>query len=342
MLSPTRRLTALAVAALLLAGCAAQDNRRRESTPDTAEGFPVTVTNCGRELSFNEPPSRVITAYHPTFETLVDLGVHERIAARVNFSENGPGGFLPGHLEIYNSIKEISDNIDLPSKEVLLAEDPDLVVAISFNDFRAASGQATIEELESAGIPVFITGGWCDAQGVRDARISNIFDDLQNLGKIFGVPDAAAELAAEFQNLIDDVQTRVSGREAVRVLATDGGAGPVNAYGGSGLFHQMIEIAGGQNVLDEIDEDYTEVSAERVATSDPEALLVVDYDVLFGEARPSARAKADQVLALVPDSPAARQERFLAVPAAATHSGAGNIRAIPDIARFLHPDAFDQ
>ncbi|MGH3695710.1 MAG: hypothetical protein ACRDRX_17260 [Pseudonocardiaceae bacterium] len=102
----------------------------------------------------------------------------------------------------------------------------------------------------------------------------------------------------------------------------------------------MIEIAGGSNVLADLDEDYAEVSAEKIAASKPGAMLVVDYDVLLGEKQPSAQQKAQTVFTIIPESPAARQNRFLPVPAAATHSGAGNIRAIPEIAKFLHPEAF--
>ena len=133
----------------------------------------------------------------------------------------------------------------------------------------------------------------------------------------------------------------MEGLEPVAVLATDGGEGPVNSYGGSGLLNQMIEIAGGRNVLADVDEDYTEVSAEQVAASAPEAMLVLDYLTLFGEDYPAAEVKAATVFALIPGSPAARAQRFLPVPAAATHSGYRNILAIPEVGAFLHPEVFE-
>jgi len=100
-------------------------------------------------------------------------------------------------------------------------------------------------------------------------------------------------------------------------------------------------IAGGRNVLADVDEDYTEVSAEQVVASAPEAMLVTDYLTLFGEDYPAAEVKAATVFALIPGSPAAREQRFLLVPAAATHSGYRNILAIPEIGAFLHPEAFE-
>jgi iron complex transport system substrate-binding protein len=339
-----RRATLALLLGLVLVACGQPEAGGASETDTTVApsgGFPVTVENCGRSLTFDSPPSRVVTGYQPAFETLVSLGLGDSIVGRTNFSENGPQGFLPGQKEVYDAIPEVSPTIELPQKEALLALDPDFVLAVSYNDFDPAKGQATIQELDDAGAPVYITGGWCDAEGVRTAKIADIFDDIRNLGLIFGVPDRAAALAAELEGMVADVQQRVEGLDPVDVLATDGGAGPVNAYGGSGFMNQMIELAGGRNVLADLDEDYAQVSTETVAASKPEAMLVLDYDVLFGEAQPSAEAKADTVFALIPDSPAARNRRFLPVPAAAAHSGYRNILAIPEIAQFLHPDAFE-
>ena len=336
-----RSMAVPALLALVVAGCGASPaNPSTTGGAAQAEGFPVTVENCGRELTFDKPPERVVTGYHPVFETMVDLGLGDRIVGRTNFEENGPDGFLPGHKEVYDSVPEISDDIELPQKELLIAQQPDFVIAVSYSDFDAAKGSATLAELDATGAPAYITAGWCDPEGVRNATIADVFTDIRNLGMIFGAPERAAELAAGYQAMLDDVEQRVEGLEPVAVLATDGGSGPVNAYGGSGLFHQMIEIAGGRNVLTDLDEDLAEVSAEQIAVSRPEALLVLDYDVLFGERQPSVQQKAETVFGIVPESPAAQRQRFLPVRAAETHSGAGNIRAIPEIAEFLHPEAF--
>jgi len=308
----------------------------------SSTGYPVTVENCGRSLTFDEAPSRVVTGYQPVLETLLALGLEDRIIGRLNFSENGPDGFLPGQKALYEAIPEINDTIVLPSKEIMLTQDADFVIDVSaISSFDPANGQATIEELDDAGAQVFITGGWCDAQGVRAFKIEDTIDDVRELGMIFGVTDRAEQLATEFEATLAGVRERVSGEEPVRVLAIDGGDGPVNAYGGSGLTDQMIDAAGGVNVLAGIDEDYTEVSVESIAAADPEAVLVSDYVVYFGEAFPSAEEKAEAVFPLIPESAAAQERRFQALPVAGQHPGYRNILTVELVARFLHPDAFD-
>ncbi|MEU4834352.1 ABC transporter substrate-binding protein [Streptosporangium sp. NPDC023615] len=339
-----RRLLVLA-AALTLAACSpapatqgsAQKTGQETRQAQAPAGFPVTVDNCGRKLTFDRPPAKVVTGYHPALETLLALGLGDRITGRTNFSESP---FLPGHKEQYDKIPEISGTIMLPQKEVMLAQGADLVVDNAMASFDAAGGYATVEELDAAGSPPYILGGWCSPQEVLEFTIDDTYTDLRNLGAIFGVPGRADALIGELQGRLADVTERVAGRGPVKVLATDGGKGPVNAYGGSGITNQMITSAGGVNVLADVKGDYTEVSAEKVSAAQPEAVLVSDYATLRGEDTPSSQAKAAEAFAIARNSPAARKQRYLALPVAAQHPGYRNILAVTDIARFLHPDAF--
>ncbi|MEU8403880.1 ABC transporter substrate-binding protein [Nonomuraea sp. NPDC048892] len=336
----TKKLLVLA-AALTLTACsqapAAQEAAQTAAAPQT--GFPVTVENCGRKLTFDKPPSKVVTGYHPSLETLLALGLGDRIAGRTNFSESA---FLPGQKEQYDKIPQISETIMLPQKEVMLAQGADFVLDNAMASFDAAGGYATLEELDTAGSPVYILGGWCSPEETLQYTLDKTFTDIQNLGKIFGVPDRAEKLVGELRGSLADVKKRVEGRTPVKVLAADGGKGPVNAYGGSGITNQMITAAGGENVLKDVKGDYTEVSVEQVSAAQPEAVLISDYSTLRGEDMPSSPAKAEEAFAIAKNSPAAKDKRYLALPVAAQHPGYRNILAITDIAKFLHPDAFTQ
>jgi iron complex transport system substrate-binding protein len=336
------RLLALVLSAVALAaGCGAQPEAPQAATapPPAAQqaGFPVTVENCGRKLTFDKPPAKVVTGYQPALETLLALGLGDRIAGRTNFSESA---FLPGQKELYDKIPEISPTIMLPQKEVMLSHVADFVVDNSSASFDAAGGYATVEELGAAGAPVYLLGGWCTPEKQLEFKIEQTFTDLRNLGAIFGIPDRADKLISELRAKLDDATQRVADRPKVRVLATDGGTGPVNAYGGAGLTNQMITLAGGENVLGEVKADYTEVNAEKIAATEPEALLVTEYATLMGKQMPTAPAKAADAFAIAKNSAAAKNKRYLALPAAAQHPGYRNILAVVEIAKFLHPEAF--
>ncbi|MFI7058141.1 ABC transporter substrate-binding protein [Streptosporangium canum] len=335
------RLFALSLSALALVGCGAQPvtPQAAATRPSAVQqaGFPVTVENCGRKLTFDKPPAKVVTGYQPALETLLALGLQDRIAGRTNFSESA---FLPGQKEHYDKIPEISPTIMLPQKEIMLTQGADFVLDNSSAGFDAAGGYATVEELGTAGAPVYLLGGWCSPEKQLEFTIDQTFTDLRNLGAIFGVPDRADKLITELRGTLDEAARRVADRPKVRVLATDGGKGPVNAYGGAGLTDQMVALAGGENVLGDVKADYTEVNAEKIAATDPQALLVTEYATLMGKQTPTAPAKAADAFSVAKNSAAAKDKRYLALPAAAQHPGYRNILAVVEIAKFLHPEAF--
>jgi iron complex transport system substrate-binding protein len=326
-------LAACILAALAATGCGSRVDRAGTGGA-AAPGFPVTVTNCGRTLQFDAPPRRVVTGYQPVLETMLALGLQEHIVGRVRWDENGPDAFIPGQRASYERIPEISDSIALPHREVLLAQDADLVISEGWYNFTAARGEATIEELTAAGTPVFLTGGWCDGPGQRAFRIEDTLQDVRDLGRIFGVPDRAERVVAEMRAILDEVRSAVAGREPVPVLVTNGGAGPVKAYGGAGLTHELIEAAGGRNVLAAVEEDLFEASVEQVSATSPAAMVVTDY-----RPGPSAAEKFATVSAVVPQSPAAVRQRYLPLPAVGQHPGYRNILTLRQLAVFLHPDA---
>ncbi|MFD9893062.1 hypothetical protein ACFWY9_27275, partial [Amycolatopsis sp. NPDC059027] len=72
-------LTALA-ALLLVTGCGAQV--RPEAT-SAAAGYPVTVRNCGQDLTFAKVPGKVVAYDSGILEMLFALGLRDRIAGYV-------------------------------------------------------------------------------------------------------------------------------------------------------------------------------------------------------------------------------------------------------------------
>ena len=73
-----RLLAATAVAALAvpLLGCNAEAD---DPKADSAAGYPVTVDNCGTEVTFDAPPGRVVTIKSTSTELMLALGLADRI-----------------------------------------------------------------------------------------------------------------------------------------------------------------------------------------------------------------------------------------------------------------------
>lgn len=72
----------LLATALVLAGCGGGDVADSRAAEAPAAGYPVSIENCGRTLTFENAPSEVLVAYQPLLETLIGLGVADRVIAR--------------------------------------------------------------------------------------------------------------------------------------------------------------------------------------------------------------------------------------------------------------------
>jgi iron complex transport system substrate-binding protein len=328
---------ATVVVLLFAAGGLGQAGRAQGATPAAGStAYPLSIENCGRTLTIDGPPQRVIAGYQPVLESLLAIGVDDEIVGRMHWDENGPDGFLPGQKEIYDRLPEISQDILFPSKEVMLSLSPDFVISEGYYNFEAGSGNATVEELNAAGANVYIAGGWCSAEDQLTYTIDDTYQDLLNLGMIFDQQEKANTLVADLRAQVADVQERVAGLPKTKVLAFCCGEGPYGVYGSAGLMNQLIEIAGGENVLANVDDDYFQINVEEIAASNPDIYVVIDFLPIPGS------DKIAFLESVTPESPAAKEDRAILLPAVASHPGYRNPLAIIDLAKAFHPEAFPE
>ena len=243
--------------------------------PDLA-AFPVTVENCGRTLTFKEPPERVVPLYPLTAEFLLRLGLQSRIVG-VAFSESEP--VAPDLRTAFAALPVITTDA-APNKEVLLTARPDFVLdnfpGLFYN---AAQGAATVEELKANGAEAYTLTSRCTGNEAN-GKVADIYTDIANLGKIFGISGRAQQLIDQLKGRVAAVQAKIAGKPKLRMLVYDSGVGPINVYG-PGAIADVAVLAGGVNVFPDGDSEFLMLSAEEVAARDPEVFVVFD--------RPGAR-----------------------------------------------------
>jgi iron complex transport system substrate-binding protein len=193
-----------------------------------------------------------------------------------------------------------------PNLEILVSLDLDLVIR-----FAGDSDLATAGRLTELGITHF---------AVQPDGIENVLAIIRDLGRITGASDAAEVLLSEIQIDLDDVARRVAALSKPRVAYLLGGDPPWVAGPGT-YIDELIALAGGRNVFHNLGLLYAPVSME--------ALLDRDLDLIFlsnGLTKPPP-------LAHVPSA---------VLPASVEIPGPGLGRAAQDIARLIHPGAFDE
>lgn len=323
------RLVAVACLAGLAVACASSGF---EARMPASQGFPLTVENCGQEMTFQAPPRRPFANDINTAEAMVALGLADRMVGIAGVG--GRDQVLPQLETDFRRIPRISDQyVEL---EALLGTGADFIYAGWNYGFSEASG-LTPDTLAQHGIKAYaLTESCAHVQpGKGPTSIEETFQDLRNLAAIFAVPHRAEELIAEMQQTLDEVAARVKGVDPRRVFVYDSGEDTPFTGPGLTIATDLIRRAGGRNIFDDLPATWTTVSWEQVIDRDPECILIVDY----GET--PWQQKRDFVLAnpALTRLSAAEQGCFLPLTYAAITPGIRNAHTVREIAQLLHPTA---
>lgn len=271
-----RRLTAaLCLAATVtVAGCGA-----KVETSDDAGSPAVTLTNCGREVTYDKVPRRVVTNDVGITELMFALGLEDRMAGFAMPDDKGDLTGVPWK-DGYEKVTWLSK--DQLTKENVLDARADLVFAGWNYGFREDAG-FTPGALRKLGIPSYVLTESCH-NGRSDAArgimppLDALYADLTNLGRLFGVEDRAAELVADFKRRIADVRAKAPrGAERPEVFLYDSGQDTPFTSGRYAAPEQIISEAGGVNVMHDVQDSWTTVGWETVVERDPDVIVICDY-----------------------------------------------------------------
>ena len=213
-----------------------------------------------------------------------------------------------------------------PDVERILALRPDLVLTYGSQDALEA-------QLASAGIRTF---------SYRHGGLDALFRTLRELGVATGRAAEAGRAADRIRQQLDAVRGRVRGRPRPRVLLVFGREpGTLNqlyASGGAGFLHEMLEIAGGTNVLADVGRESVQPSHETLLTRAPDVVLEIRATRPVADADVARERAAWATLSSIPAARSGRiyflNGKYLAVP------GPRVGLATEAFARALHPEAY--
>lgn len=291
----------------------------------------VTVENCGIERTFENPPERVVTMNQHTTETMLALGLEDSMVGTAYLDL----AILPEFREEYESIPVLAEQY--PSREVVLEAEPDFVFGGYASAFEpeAAGGREGLHEL---GIDTYLMTEYCPGAD-ESPNMEQVYTDIRNIGRIFGVEERADRLVEEMRTTIEETQEAVEGvREPRSVAYVDntGESAPVVA-GGSGMVDEIIGLAGGENVYPDLDDQFTQSSYEEFVSRDPQVILI---GLLAGDTGQEVR---EGVLAhpALSDMEAVTEERFVEMDLSNLVAGVRNAQTVRYLAERLYPERFE-
>lgn len=331
--APTNATVATAVTGPTAAPVLTQSPASTAAPAASTASYPITIENCGRTLTFEKSPERVVVAYQPLAEIMIALGLGHTIVGVQYGQAQEP---LPEQAAEFNTLPWLVEpNAGSASKEVLISTNPDFVLVSYFAyDIDPASGGASEADYAAAGAQVYgmATDAPCLASD-ETFTMETIYRDISTLGTIFAVAERADALIADMRGRIDAVRATVADQPLVSAVYYEDGAGPFTIYGG-GLANEQLTLAGGTNTLAD-QGDYVQVGAEVIAASNADVLVIADCPGF----EPVA-TRAAFLFATFPALPASQNKRSVGINCAAAGVGIRLPSAVEDMARAFHPERF--
>lgn len=274
--APMRAAALLAAGLLLLTACGG-DGSTAAAEGGTADGFPVTLKNCGRTVTVKAPPERAVSVDQGSTEILLSLGLADRLAATATWTDP----VMKGLEKANESVERISEN--RPSSEKVLDKEPDFVSA-SFTSTLAKGGVAPREQFEQLGVPTYISPADCAGKdnsgggdGARTAPLTmdSVYTEVRELARVFGVPERGDALVKKLRARVDKATDGVDASNASLLYWFSDSKAPYLA-GCCGAPGVITEELGAKNVFDDTRDEWPQISWETVADRNPDVLVIGD------------------------------------------------------------------
>src|SRR3954453_11569694 len=207
--------------------------------------------------------------------------------------------------------------------EALRELEPDLIVTQALCPVCAVSYEEVVAEAEQiASCPKVVA--------LDPKTFGETIGDVRTIAQATGAKEAALVLVASTAKRIDRVRLAVRGAPRARVACVEW-LDPVFIAGH--WTPQLVELAGGEDVLGFAGERSEESTWEAVAAARPEVVVVMPCGYDAGQSLAQARAFAPQLASL-------GARRIVAVDAAADFSAPGPrlVDGVELLAHVLHPD----
>ncbi|MEU5045307.1 ABC transporter substrate-binding protein [Streptomyces griseorubiginosus] len=266
----------LLVSALLLTACGSSDANDAKSQA-TAAGYPVTLDNCGREITLTSAPKRAVSLNQGSTEILLSLGLANRTAGTATWTDP----VMKGLEKANASVPRLADNN--PSFEKVLDARPDFVTA-SFVSTLGRGGVATREQFEKLGVPTYVSPSDCsgkdndsggDGSRSEPLTLDAVHGEIRDLARAFGVEERGEKLVASLRKR---VSTATAGIDASDVSLMYWFANSQSPYlaGCCGAPGAITRAVGARNAFADTHDEWPQINWETVADRDPDVIVIGD------------------------------------------------------------------
>jgi iron complex transport system substrate-binding protein len=229
----------------------------------------LLLFTCALALRGQGRPQRIVSTAPSITETLFALGLGDKVVGVSQFCNYPP--------EV-RKLPKVGSYIK-PDPEAIARLAPDLVVL-------QRESSVLTERLNALHI-AFIA--------VPHSTLEDIYTEIQLVGNVAAIPDRSAALVAEIKESLSSIQSKAKAMPSPRVLVIvdrqQGTLSSLIAVGPNNYVNQILEIAGGTNVLARPGlPEYPRISLETVLRENPDVIIDISGTQETEEARRASRA----------------------------------------------------
>ena len=218
-----------------------------ENKKNVAETKKIKITDIkGRQIELEKLPERIVSLSPSNTEIVFALGAGNKLVGVTSYCD---------YPEEVKDVEKIG-TFEGPNIEMIKKVQPDVVLAGGYIQ------EDIITALENLNIPVVST----EASG-----FDTIYDSIALIGKLVGGEDKAEEIINNMHKTVDDIESKVRGKEKLNVFYLVWAENLTTA--GKGTFiNDVIKIAGANNIAESV-EGWAKYSAEELVKQNPDMII---------------------------------------------------------------------
>ncbi|HSW40512.1 MAG TPA: cobalamin-binding protein [Acidobacteriota bacterium] len=213
----------------------------------------IYTDGIGRQVAVARRPQRIISLAPNITQIIHLLGADDRLIGVTIFC-NWP--------ESAKNKPKIGDLLN-PNYEVILAAQPDLIIASA-----AGNDQAAVMKLSELGLPVYVAA---------PRSVEKIFESVEDLGRITDRAEEGRKLAADMRERLERVRTRIDGLPPVRAFFITW-FNPLLTPGKNTFENEVLRLANVVSISSEIPQFYPRYSLEQLLMQDPDVILTIHHE----------------------------------------------------------------
>ncbi|MBW4828352.1 MAG: ABC transporter substrate-binding protein [Clostridiaceae bacterium] len=238
-----------------------------KNTDEKSSHYPVTIQTHNYdgepvEITFEKAPEKVLAVYQNSIETLLALGLGDKIIAASGLDHD----VKDEYKEDFNKIKYYKER---PTKEEVLGMKPDFI--LSWSSFFGEKHLGDVDFWHERGINTYmaLNSGMLD-----EDSLEHEYQDILNIGKIFNVEDKANEIVDNMKAEIKKANDFAKDLEPVKTVILEVGSdNTYRIYGEDSIGGNIATQVG----ADLVAKENGTIGAEDLVKLNPEVIFTVYY-----------------------------------------------------------------